>query len=83
MTMNYFVCKVGQSVLIGMKLELDLLNVYTKFQIGISKHAQKSQENVLLAGGSINFRFRVFLSAKGPKFAQPWLKSVGLKTLTI
>ena len=37
--------KVGQSVPIGMKLELDawhyLLNVYTMFQIDISKHAEK------------------------------------------
>ena len=40
-----FDCKVGQSVPIGMKLELDvwhyLLNVYTKFQIDISKHVEK------------------------------------------
>ena len=40
-----FGCKVGQSVLIGMKLELDvwryLLNVYTMFQIDISKHVEK------------------------------------------
>ena len=40
-----FGCKVGQSVLIGMKLELDmwhhLLDVYAKFQTDISKHVQK------------------------------------------
>ena len=40
-----FGCKVGQSVLIGMKLELDvwhyLLNVYTMFQNDISKHVEK------------------------------------------
>ena len=40
-----FGCKVGQSVPIGMKLELDvshhLLHVYTKFQIDISKHVEK------------------------------------------
>ena len=39
-----FGCKVGQSVLIGMKLELDvlhsLLDVYTKFQIDIWKHVE-------------------------------------------
>ena len=42
-------CKVGQSVPIGMKLELDvwhyLLNVYTTFQIDTSKHVEKSPEN--------------------------------------
>ena len=41
--------KVGQSVLIGMKLELDLWHhlpdVYTKFQIDILKHVEKSPEN--------------------------------------
>ena len=40
-----FGCKVRQSVLIGMKLELDvwyyLLNVYTRFEIDISKHVEK------------------------------------------
>ena len=44
-----FGCKVGQSVPIGMKLELDmwhyLLNVYTMFQIGISKHWEKCPKN--------------------------------------
>ena len=44
-----FGCKVGQSVPIGMKLELDvwhcLLNVYTMFQNDISKHVKKSPEN--------------------------------------
>ena len=38
-------CKVGQSVPIGMKLELDvwhyLLNVYTMFQNDISKRVEK------------------------------------------
>ena len=41
-----FGCKVGQSVPIGMKLELDvwhyLINVYTMFQIDISKHIEKA-----------------------------------------
>ena len=41
-----FGCKVGQSVPIGMKLELDvwhyLLNVYTMFQNDISKHVEKN-----------------------------------------
>ena len=40
-----FGCKVGQSVQIGMKLELDVwhhpLDVYTKFQTDISQHVQK------------------------------------------
>ena len=44
-----FGCKVGQSVPIGMKLELEvwhhLLDVYTKFQIDISKHVERSQVN--------------------------------------
>ena len=44
-----FGCKVGQNVPIGMKLELDLwhhlLDVYTKFQIDILKHAEESPEN--------------------------------------
>ena len=44
-----FGCKVRQSVMIGMKLELDvwhhLLDVYTKFQTDISKHVEKSSEN--------------------------------------
>ena len=42
--------KVGQSVLIGMKLELDvwhyLLNVYTMFEIDISKHVEKKPEKL-------------------------------------
>ena len=82
-----FGCKVGQSVQIGMKLELDVwhhpLDVYAKFQIDISKHVQKSPENFSLAGSSSNTPFQVFLSARGPKIAQPWRKSVGIKTLTI
>ena len=44
-----FGCKVGQSVPIGMKLELDvwhyLLNVYAMFQNDISKHVEKNPEN--------------------------------------
>ena len=44
-----FGCKVGQSVPIVRKLKLDLwrhiLDVYTKFQIDISKHVEKSPEN--------------------------------------
>ena len=40
-----FGCKVGQSVQIGVKLELDMwhhpLDVYAKFQTDISKHVQK------------------------------------------
>ena len=82
-----FGCKVGQRIQIGMKLELDLwhhpLNVYAKFQSDISKHVQKSPENFSLAGSSSNTPFQVFLSARGPKTAQPWRKSVGIKTLTI
>ena len=65
-----------------MELQLDvwhcLLDVYTKFQIDISKHVEKKSRK-LFAG----FPFRVFLSARGPKIAQPWRKSVEVKTLTI
>ena len=42
-------CKVGHSIAIGMKLEVDvwhhLRNVYTKFQIDISKPYRKKPEN--------------------------------------
>ena len=54
-------CKVGQSVQIGMKLELDVWHhpqdVYAKFQTDISQHVQKSQENLSLAGNSSNSPF--------------------------
>ena len=82
-----FGCEVGQSVQIGMKLELDmwhhLLDVYTKFQTDISKHVQKSPENYSLVGSSTNAPFQVFLSTRGQKITQPRRKSVGIKTLTI
>ena len=82
-----FGCKVGQSVQIRMKLELDVwhhpLDVYAKFQTDISKHVQKSTENFSAAGSSSNTPFQVFLSTRGPKIAQPWQISVGIKTLTI
>ena len=74
-----FGCKVGQSVQIGMKLELDVwhhpLDVYTKFQTDISQHVQKSPDNFSLAGSSSNTPFQVFLSARGTKIAQPRRKS--------
>ena len=58
-----FGCNVGQSVQIGMKLELDVwhhpLDVYAKFQIDISQHVQKSTENFSLAGSSSNTPFQV------------------------
>ena len=38
---------------------------------------KKSPENFSLAGSSSNTPFQVFLSARGPKIAQPWRKSVG------
>ena len=78
--------EIGQSIQIEMKLELDVwhppLDVYAKFQTDISKHVQKSPENFSLAGSSSNTPFQVFLSARGPKIAQPW-RPVGIKTLTI
>ena len=82
-----FGCKVGQSVQIGMKFELDVwhhpLDVYAKFQTDIWQHVQKSPENFSLAGSSSNTPFQVFLSTRGPKIAQSWRKSVKIKTLTI
>ena len=71
-----------------MKLELDVwhhpLDVYAKFQTDISQHVQKkSRENFSLAGSSSNTPFQVLLSVRGPKIAQPWRKSVGIKTLII
>ena len=46
-----FGCKVGQSVWIVIKLELDLWHcppdVYTKFQIDISKHVEKIITKIL------------------------------------
>ena len=81
MTLTYFGCKIGQIVQIGIKLELDvlhhLLNVCAKFRTDISKHVQKSPENFSLDGSSGNTPFQVFLSARGPKIAQLWRKSVG------
>ena len=45
-----FGCKVGQSDPTVMKLKLDmlshLLNVYTKFQIDISKHVEKKSKKL-------------------------------------
>ena len=59
------------------------LDVYTKFQTDISQHVQKSPDNFSLAGSSSNTPFQVFLSARGTKIAQPWRKSVRIKTNTI
>ena len=82
-----FGCKVSHSLQIGMKLKLDVwhhpLDAYAKFQTDISKHVQKSPENFSLAGSSSNTPFQLFLPTRGPKIAQPWRISVGIKTLTI
>ena len=43
----------------------------------------KLKPHVSLAGSSTNSPFRMFLSTRGPKIAQPWQKSIGVKTLTI
>ena len=43
----------------------------------------KLKPHVSLAGSSTNSPFRVFLSTRGPKIAQAWQKSIGVKTLTI
>ena len=59
-----FGCQVGQSVQIGMKLELVVwhhpIDLYAKFQSNISKHVQKSPENFSLAGSFSNTLFQVF-----------------------
>ena len=63
-------CKVAQKDLIVMKLYLDvwccLLDVYTKFQIDISKHVQKRLDNFLLAASLTKPPFQVILSTRGP-----------------
>ena len=55
-----FGCKVGQSVLIKIKLELDawhrLLDLYTKFQIAIPEHIKQSQEIVEKSKTRKNYR---------------------------
>ena len=57
-TLTLFWCKVCEIDLIVMLLYVwrCLLDVYTKFQIDISKHLQKRLENFLLAESSINSR---------------------------
>ena len=44
-----------------------LLDVYTKFKIDISKHAQKSLENFSLAGSPAKLPLHSLLSARGQK----------------
>ena len=55
-----FSCKVGQSDPVVMKLKLDmschLLNVYSKFQIDISKHAEKKSGKLGRVGKRTNVR---------------------------
>ena len=81
-----FGCKVGQSVQIRMKLELDvwhhLLDVYAKFQTDISKRPKKVRKTFRWLGALVTPPLQVLLSARGPKIAQSWRKSVGIKTLT-
>ena len=83
-----FGCKVGQSVQIGMKLELDMwhhpLDVYAKFQTDISKHTKKKvRKTFRWLGALVTPPLKCFLSTRGPKIAQAWQKSVRVKTLTI
>ena len=86
-TWPIFGCNVGQSIQVEMKLEFDVrhrpIDVYVKFQTDTSKYVQKKSGNFSLAGSSNYSPFRVFLSTRGPKIAQPWRKLVGIKTLTI
>ena len=44
---------------------------------------KKSPENFSLAGSSSNTPFQGFCLPESQKIAQPWRKSVGIKTLTI
>ena len=82
-----FGCKIGQGVQIGMKLELDVWHhppdYMPSFKLISHNMYKKSPENFSLAGSSSNTPFQVFLSARGPKIAQPWRKSAGIKTFTI
>ena len=77
----------GQKHLIVMELQHDvwrcLVDVYTMFQIDISKDVQKSPENFSLAGSLAKLPLAMFSSATGPKIAQPWRKLLRFKTLTI
>ena len=43
----------------------------------------KLKPHMSLAGSSTNSPFPVLLSTRGPKIAQAWQKSIGVKTLTI
>ena len=77
---------VGQSVQIGMKLELDMWHNLLDYRVSnwyLKTCTKKSPENYSLAGSSTNAPFQVFLSTRGPKITQPRRKSVGIKTLTI
>ena len=64
-------CKADQGDPTVMELQLDvwhcLLDVYTKFQIDISKHVEKSQENCSLAGSSTNSPSECFCPPEGQK----------------
>ena len=67
-----FGSKVGQSVQIGMKLELDVwhhpLDVYAKFQTDISQHVQK-KSGKLFAGWEalVTPTFKCFCPPEGQK----------------
>ena len=64
-----FVCKVGQNVQIGMKLELDVwhhpLDVYIKFQTDISQHIQKKSGKLFTA--LVTPPFKCFCPPEGQK----------------
>ena len=78
---------LGQSVQIGMKLELDVTpptrcicqvsNWYLK------TYKKKVRKTFRWLGAVVTPPLKCFLSTRGPKIAQAWQKSVGVKTLTI
>ena len=69
---NKFGCKVGQSVHIGMKLDLDVwhhpLDVYAKFQSDISQHVQKKvRKTFRWLGALVTPPFKCFCPPEGQK----------------
>ena len=68
-----FGCKVGESVQIGMKLELGVwhhpLDVYAKFQTDISQHVQKSPENFRWLRALVTPHFKCFCPPEGQKLS--------------
>ena len=68
---KFFGCKVGHSVQIGMKLELDVwhhpLDVYAKFQTDVLKHVQKKSWKLFASWELITPPFKCFCPPEGQK----------------